>query len=169
VTVSLTLTVALDQWERFADEADRVSAKNRQRHFERVVRPTLQSYRVGGVGDSASSLLRAAFAGVGYRRIRELVLERSPDRPGAERWMAGVLQDILGNPEYPLSPAWRTSTAVTLAGRMYDVSTFDRMPILADALEDAGCDAADVLAHCREPEQVHVRGCWVVDLVLGKG
>ncbi|MBP3957883.1 hypothetical protein J8F10_21730 [Gemmata sp. G18] len=41
------------------------------------------------------------------------------------------------------------------------------MPILADALQDAGCDRTDVLDHCRGPEP-HVRGCWVVDLVLGK-
>ncbi len=41
------------------------------------------------------------------------------------------------------------------------------MPILADALEEAGCDNAEVLTHCREPG-VHVRGCWVVDLVLDK-
>jgi hypothetical protein len=42
------------------------------------------------------------------------------------------------------------------------------MPILADALQDAGCDNMDVLTHCRDAAQVHVRGCWVVDLVLGK-
>jgi hypothetical protein len=42
------------------------------------------------------------------------------------------------------------------------------MPILADALQDAGCDNEDILNHCRDPKQVHVRGCWVVDLVLGK-
>jgi hypothetical protein len=41
------------------------------------------------------------------------------------------------------------------------------MPILADALEDAGCDNADILQHCRGAGE-HVRGCWVVDLVLGK-
>jgi hypothetical protein len=41
------------------------------------------------------------------------------------------------------------------------------MPILADALEDAGCDNADILNHCRQPGE-HVRGCWVVDLVLGR-
>ena len=43
----------------------------------------------------------------------------------------------------------------------------DRLAILADALEDAGCDNADILNHCRQPGE-HVRGCWVVDLVLGK-
>jgi hypothetical protein len=42
------------------------------------------------------------------------------------------------------------------------------MPILADALQDAGCDSEDILDHCRDPKQVQVRGCWVVDLVLRK-
>ena len=50
---------------------------------------------------------------------------------------------------------------------MYDDRDFAAMPILADALEEAGCDNADILAHCRAPG-VHVRGCWVVDLVLSK-
>jgi hypothetical protein len=66
-----------------------------------------------------------------------------------------------------MPPAWRTSTAVALAQQMYDSRDFSTMPILADALQDAGCDNADVLAHCRGPGP-HVRGCWVVDLVLGK-
>jgi hypothetical protein len=43
------------------------------------------------------------------------------------------------------------------------------MPILADALQDAGCDNEDVLTHSRDPKGVHARRCWVVDLVLGKG
>ena len=51
---------------------------------------------------------------------------------------------------------------------MYESREFSAMPILADVLEDAGCDNDDVLAHCRDPQAVHVRGCWVVDLVLGK-
>jgi hypothetical protein len=65
-------------------------------------------------------------------------------------------------------PAWRTSTAVSLAGGMYGSRDFGAMPILADALQDAGCDNEDVLNHCRDPNQTHVRGCWVVDRVLGK-
>jgi hypothetical protein len=48
---------------------------------------------------------------------------------------------------------------------MYDDRDFRAMPILADALEEAGCDNQDILSHCREPGE-HVRGCWVVDLVL---
>jgi hypothetical protein len=52
---------------------------------------------------------------------------------------------------------------------MYESRDFSAMPILADALQDAGCDSDAILAHCRDVKQVHVRGCWVVDLVLGKG
>ncbi len=67
----------------------------------------------------------------------------------------------------PLSPAWRTSTVVALAAQMYQSQDFSAMPILGDALQDAGCDSPEVLDHCRAPG-AHVRGCWVVDLVLGK-
>jgi hypothetical protein len=79
----------------------------------------------------------------------------------------GVAQ--LQNPFRPVAfdPEWRTSTAVALAGQMYEARDFSAMPILADALQDAGCDNADILDHCRSPGP-HVRGCWVVDLVLGK-
>jgi hypothetical protein len=81
-----------------------------------------------------------------------------------------ILRDIFGNPFRPVAfaPAWRTSTAIALAQQMYDSRDFAAMPILADALEDAGGDSDDVLNHCRDAAQVHVRGCWVVDLVLGK-
>ncbi len=81
-----------------------------------------------------------------------------------------LLRDIFGNPFRPVtfSPSWRTDTAVSLARGMYESRDFSAMPILADALQDAGCDNDDVPNHCRDPKQFHVRGCWVVDLVLGK-
>jgi hypothetical protein len=81
-----------------------------------------------------------------------------------------LLRDVLPNPYRPVAfdPAWRTDTAVSLAKQMYEARDFSAMPILADALQDAGCDSADVLDHCRDPQGTHVRGCWVVDLVLGK-
>jgi hypothetical protein len=50
---------------------------------------------------------------------------------------------------------------------MYESSDFSPMPILADALQDAGCSNEDILDHCRG-DVPHVRGCWVVDLALGK-
>jgi hypothetical protein len=82
---------------------------------------------------------------------------------------AHLIRCILGNPFRPvaLESTWRTSTVVALAQGIYDERAFDRMPILADALQDAGCDNDDVLTHCRGPGP-HARGCWVVDLVLGK-
>ncbi|HEY1189881.1 MAG TPA: hypothetical protein VGE74_19685 [Gemmata sp.] len=80
-----------------------------------------------------------------------------------------LLRDIFGNPFRPVAfaPDWRTDTARALAAQMYDARDFSAAPILADALQDAGCDSADILDHCRGPGP-HVRGCWVVDLVLGK-
>jgi hypothetical protein len=83
---------------------------------------------------------------------------------------AHYLREVFGNPFRPVafSPAWRTSTAVSLAKQMYDSRDFSPMPILADALQDAGCTNDDILSHCRDPKHVHVRGCWVIDLVLGK-
>jgi len=66
-----------------------------------------------------------------------------------------------------LSPAWLTSTVIALARQMYESRDFSPLPILADALQDAGCDNADILDHCRSGGP-HVRGCFVVDLLLGK-
>ncbi|MBP3958436.1 hypothetical protein J8F10_24575 [Gemmata sp. G18] len=80
------------------------------------------------------------------------------------------MRDIFGPLSFRsviFSPSWRTSTAVALASQMYESRDFSAMPILADALQDAGCDSAEVLDHCRGLGP-HVRGCWVVDLVLGK-
>jgi hypothetical protein len=85
------------------------------------------------------------------------------------RTQADLIRDIFGNPFRPvtLNPSWLTSTVVPLARQMYDTRDFSAMPILADALQDAGCNNPDILDHCRG-EGPHVRGCWVVDLVLGK-
>jgi hypothetical protein len=82
---------------------------------------------------------------------------------------AGVLRDIIGNPFHPVpfSPSWCTDTALSLARQMYESRDSGAMPILADALQDAGCEDADILNHCRS-DGPHVRGCWVVDLLLGK-
>lgn len=82
---------------------------------------------------------------------------------------AAMLRDILGNPFRPIvcDPNWRTGNVFALAEAIYADCAFDRLPILGDALEDAGCTNADILDHCRG-QASHVRGCWVVDLVLGK-
>jgi hypothetical protein len=97
--------------------------------------------------------------------------DRKQDTDGPIQAQAiSFLRDIFGNPFRPVrfDPEWCTSTAVALAQQMYESRDFSTMPILADALQDAGCDNADILNHCRDANGVHVRGCWVVDHVLGK-
>jgi hypothetical protein len=124
-------------------------------------------------------------------------INRATNRRSIDRKMAELLRDIVGNPYRAMSlvrphpewltpkvleaipawpefderwfnPAWLTSDVLALARGIYAEKAFDRMPILADALQDAGCDNEQVLNHCRYAKQVHVRGCWVVDLLLEK-
>jgi hypothetical protein len=66
-----------------------------------------------------------------------------------------------------IDPAWRTSTVLALAAGICEESAFDRLPILADALEEAGCTEPTLLLHCRREVQ-HIHGCWAVDLLLAK-
>jgi hypothetical protein len=85
-----------------------------------------------------------------------------------------LLRDLFGPlPFRPVTagPAllkWNDGTVVKVARGIYDDRSFARMPILADALLDAGCDNEKVLQHCREQGAVHARGCWALDLLLGK-
>ena len=66
-----------------------------------------------------------------------------------------------------IQATWLTSAVVALARGIYADRAFDRLPILADALQDAGCDSDSVLSHCRDAGP-HARGCWVVDLLIGR-
>ncbi len=97
---------------------------------------------------------------------------RSQDFASLKEAGCKLLRDVVGNPFHSVTcnPAWlvwNNGMVRLIAQTIYDQRAFDRMPILADALEDAGCNNADILNHCRQPG-VHVRGCWVVDLLLGK-
>jgi hypothetical protein len=81
-------------------------------------------------------------------------------------------RDLLGNLFRPVAlPSaifrWKDGCVVQLAETIYEEQSFDHLPILADALEDAGFTDLEILNHCRGPRR-HVRGCWVVDLLLGK-
>ncbi len=130
----------------------------------------------------AASAARAASSSPGYDGTAHAaasavnaVLSRNEPRQTdvtrATEWRAQIalLNDIFGNPFRPvtLDPRWLTSTVADLAAAIYQERAFDRMPILADALMDAGCDNETLIAHCRG-DGPHVRGCWVVDLLLGK-
>ena len=108
-----------------------------------------------------------------HRAAEAAIVKRDPPytASAAERIVrANLLRDIFGNPFRPVTfdPVWRSDTAVSITRGMYESRDFSAMPILADALQDAGCDSDDVLTHCREEKHAHVRGCWVVDTVLGK-
>jgi hypothetical protein len=78
-------------------------------------------------------------------------------------------REVFGNPFRPLAwnPHWFTSTVRDLATHIYARHEFTSMPILADALQDAGCDDEQILAHCRA-SRPHARGCWVLDAILSK-
>jgi hypothetical protein len=96
-----------------------------------------------------------------------LTAAEAADLSGEEAAQADLVRDIFGNPFRPIAfdPAWRTEHTVGIASKIYEGRDFAGMPILADALEETGCFEASILAHCRE-SGVHVRGCWVVDLIL---
>jgi hypothetical protein len=92
------------------------------------------------------------------------------EQPESERSrQCSLVRDIFGNPFRPVTidPSWLTSTVLALANGIYTDRAFDRMPILADALQDAGCDNEEVLNHCRQASE-HVKGCWVVDLLTAR-
>lgn len=98
------------------------------------------------------------------------------DLPGERVGQAALVREVFGNPFRPvnLDRAWKTPTILALAHAAYENRTLPartlepaRLAVLADALEDAGCDNADILNHCRQPGE-HVRGCWVLDLLTGR-
>lgn len=91
----------------------------------------------------------------------------SPEARSA--WLHALTNDLFGKPLalVSLDPRWLTATVKQLAQTTYDDRDFSRLPILADALEEAGCQQADVLNHLRSGGE-HVRGCWALDLVLGR-
>ena len=102
-----------------------------------------------------------------FRKGLAFVQEAAGGDPNNFAANAEFLREVVGNPFRPVAfdLAWRTADAVALARRVYESGEVAALPVLADALDDAGCDAPDVLNHCRTPGP-HVRGCWVVDGVL---
>ncbi|MBY0522804.1 MAG: hypothetical protein K2R98_05380 [Gemmataceae bacterium] len=92
------------------------------------------------------------------------------DGYAAQRKICEFFRDVYGPLPFrslPFDFGWASSTVMSLAEGIYQERAFDRLPILADALEDVGCSNQELLAHCRGPGE-HVRGCWLLDLVLGR-
>jgi hypothetical protein len=90
----------------------------------------------------------------------------SDDGPVSTR--IGFVRCIFGNPfgQVEFSPEWRTETVLALVRGIEATRDYSAIPILADALEDAGCDSEEILNHCRGPGP-HVLGCWVVRKIHG--
>jgi hypothetical protein len=142
--------------------------------------PDAQTVVVGTLLLEATGLLTAAespddpaaWLGELQRVLEEL--RRAVKVPIPEKdTHAVLLRDIFGNPFRPrpvIDPTWlrwNDGTVPRLAQAIYEARRFDDLPILHDALLDAGCDDQDILDHLRSPGP-HVRGCWVIDLILGK-
>jgi hypothetical protein len=93
-------------------------------------------------------------------------------RAGEKAAQAALLRDVFGNPFRPvvLDPdvlAWNGGLTVRLARAIDDERAFDRLPVLADALEEAGCTTTALLDHLRGPGP-HAKGCWGLDIILAK-
>jgi hypothetical protein len=150
----------------------------------------VQGTALGGVGDVAGIVIQPvtgrfpkAAGEEGYRAAGAPPAQWRDFRPDHPAWhvaeaaektaQAAMVRDLFGNPFRPkpaVDPswlAWNGGTVAKLAAAIYDGRRFADLPILADALEDAGCADADILAHCRGGGE-HVRGCWVVDLLTGR-
>jgi hypothetical protein len=102
----------------------------------------------------------------------EATAEHEANVSAARNTLCRLIRDLIRVPFRPVAIepawlAWNHGTVPAIARRVYGERAFPELPVLADALEDAGCTDADLLAHCRGPGP-HVRGCWAVDLILGK-
>ena len=165
---------AVEVAELYADEL--ITEEERRKAEDEANRqPSLESPASAGTMATASTWVAAHSSNdrwdmFGVARVcLGCTLDLGQRPPPAPTVQPEHLRCIFGNPFRPVTvdPSWLTSTAISLARQMYESRDFSAMPILADALQDAGCDHNDVLAHCRGPGQ-HTRGCWVVDCLLGK-
>jgi hypothetical protein len=121
---------------------------------------------------AAQALARLALLGMRPKGFGSGAVCGDPYRRERARQCA-LLRDIFGLPFQPVSidPTWlacNDGSVVSLAREVYESQRYEVLPVLADALEDAGCADTDILWHCRHG-QGHVRGCWLVDALLGKG
>lgn len=158
-------------WERWSDPLAREIVNVSERYADRCATE-------GELATAATAAFQ--ISNRDYTEAGIMVIQTLTHRESHAHWtvfdvtesdaVTKLLREIFGNPFRPVTfdPAWRSSTVTALAQAIYEERVSDRLPILADALEDSGWTNVDMLGHCRGGGE-HVRGCWVVDLVLGKG
>lgn len=179
-----------DLWERhvvrIAEKAagGYIGDNHLSRESAQAIRQVLtESYAIPGSGDARRARRAMAVAALIEPELRPNVLNRVPleaplreSGPDTSRsfddWLEltfGLIGCVFGNPTRPVKfdPGWRTSTVVELARVIDARRAFHLLPVLADALDDAGCGEPAVIGHCRD-DVTHARGCWVVDGVLGR-
>jgi hypothetical protein len=158
--------------EAASDSAEVVFRSGNSRTGSHAAAHAVIASTAGGL-DASRTAVFAAQGIVNPKDIEE-PNEHERARLDAERAeQTSVLRDIVGNPFHAVAvePSWLTwhgGMVTKIAQGIYNDRAFDLLPKLADALLEAGCTNEAILAHCRAGG-VHVRGCWVVDLVLGKG
>ncbi len=163
--------------------AERLLRVHPDRDTRDVVRPVAQrmaaladeAERSGDTGEAGNHRRLTPFYAA-YDTVYNLALDLDgPYGPGAGPELAEqcrVLRELFGNPVRPVAvdPAWlcwNGGTIPKLARAIYEELAFDRLPVLADAVEEAGCSTQEILKHLRG-EGPHFRGCWAVDLLLGQ-
>jgi hypothetical protein len=163
---------AVEMAERYADKIG--SKRAMQRLWSEIEKAEIArtqripTYRGEFLPSHAVEAVLRVDAFFGARLISVVV----PDVTDVPIRLVAILEDIVGNPfrAITINPAWLSwndGTIPKIAETIYQERAFDRLPVLADALEEAGCSDSDVLGHLRGPGP-HVRGCWAVDLLIGK-
>jgi cell wall assembly regulator SMI1 len=115
--------------------------------------------------DYYSDVLKAIYRAPGAGPLEAL----APEAVQSDFATPELIRELFTDPFAPprFDPAWRTADVVALARGIYEKRAFEGLPVLADALQEAGCDNDELLNHLRDPERTHVRGCWALDLCLG--
>lgn len=173
------LRVAVETAEEYADNRASLEELTKARAVAWSVNQSRQSHAMVAARATVREAAWAAAREAQQEMIQQVWenVERNwttapQEKKAAQQRQADALRCIFGNPYCPRAAnpdwlRWNDATVVRLAETIYEERSFDCLPILADALEESGCTDTDVLNHCRQTGE-HVRGCWVVDLILGK-
>jgi hypothetical protein len=154
-----------DVAERYADRKAkinevRVACRNAREDATGIARP------LGHSVNEIAVLYNAAFNAF---LVSEYALKAAPDKAAEKALQCTFVREVFGNPFQRIrtSRRWLTPTVKQLSEQIYEGSSFDQLRMLADTLEQAGCTEAEILSHCRS-EGPHVKGCWAIDVLLGK-
>jgi hypothetical protein len=190
-----TIACCRQVWHLFVDPACRRAVEVSERYADRMSsrEELIQTRRdaeaswadwdgkrlaAAGMPSDAAGLAFAAAVRTAFNRpdpndVAQLLQRAAEDAPDLPERQRLLFHDLSGPRLFRPVPiehswlAWNDSVVSNMAQVIYDDRAFDRMPILADALEEAGCGDEEILWHCRE-EPEHARGCWLLDAILGK-